>query len=270
MADILAAFDELEKKDKASRPVKSTNKKFVNPLKTSGSRRVGRSQSRSTNPGGRATKPVDQLDAQTSSQGERSPSSVSNRRISFVAPDLPNRAPRRIRVPTKKDSLASGFQWEPILSAKYGVSENEWATFGKQIIEAAELPKRARMMWSMVKQDVVAKIKRDLDFGGEVKQQLKEWSLHFRAKGFTVSMELPGKVRSKKDDTEEERALAESYANRFRVVISENAERSASIYSRSSSVSRSVSGEGLAAAGTPHTSDDDDDDVDDEVKDVKS
>lgn len=35
MADILAAFDALEKKEKAKKPVKSTNKKFVNPLKSS-------------------------------------------------------------------------------------------------------------------------------------------------------------------------------------------------------------------------------------------
>lgn len=170
-------------------------------------------------------------------------------------------------MPTKKDSLASGFQWEPILSAKYGVSEKEWETFSNQVVEAAELPKRAWLMWPMVRQEVTARIKRDLDFGGEVKQQLKEWSHHFRAKGFTVSMELPGKARWKEDDTPEERALAESYASRFRVVISENAERSASIYSRSSSVTRSVSGEGLATATTPHASDDDDDD---EVENVKS
>lgn len=35
MADILAAFDALEKKEKAKKPIKSTNKKFVNPLKSS-------------------------------------------------------------------------------------------------------------------------------------------------------------------------------------------------------------------------------------------
>lgn len=120
-------------------------------------------------------------------------------------------------------------------------------------------------MWSLVKQEVMDKMKRDLDFGGDVKTELKQWSSHFRPKGFTVSMELPGKVRERDTDTPEERREAESYAGRFRVVITPNAERSASIYSRNSSLTRSITGEGLATnRSTPDASEDDDDEV--EVK----
>ncbi|CAL3962193.1 hypothetical protein PZA11_000579 [Diplocarpon coronariae] len=258
--DVLAALDELDKKDKSKKPLKSTAKKFVNPLKSSGSQRVtgsqrkGRALTRPASTGGSLVPP--------GSPGDRSPSVASTRRISFVQTDVPVRTPRRIRVPTRGASLASGFQWEPSLQ-KYGVSEHEWRSFSKELIDEARLPKMAKFMWPLVKQGVIAKIKRDLNFGGDVKEQLKQWSAHFRKKGFTVSMELPGKHRHREGDTEQERELAESYAGRFRVVISPISEKSASIYSRSSSVSRSVSGEGLVAQSTPHASDEDDDEVDD-------
>ncbi|PBP26419.1 hypothetical protein BUE80_DR002719 [Diplocarpon rosae] len=258
--DVLAALDELDKKDKSKKPPKSTAKKFVNPLKssasqrTAGSQRVGRAPTRPASSGGSLLPP--------GSLHDRSPSAASTRRISFVQTDVPIRTPRRIRVPTRSASLASGFQWEPSLQ-KYGVSEHEWRSFSDEVIEEARLPKRAKLMWPLVKHDVTAKIKRDLDFGGDVKEQLKQWSAHFRKKGFVVSMELPGKPRHRDGDTEQERELAESYARRFRVVISPISEKSASIYSRSSSVNRSVSGEGLVVQSTPHASDEDDDDIED-------
>merc|ERR1712093_943670 len=224
MADILAAFDALEKKEKAKKPVKSTNKKFVNPLKSSsGSQRTGRTQTRPQSSGNSLVPP-------TSSGGDRSPSVVSNRRISFVATPIPPSTQRRLRVPTKTASLASGFAWDPKLT-KYGVSEREWEKFSEDIINAAALPKRAKFMWSLVRQE-----------------------------GFTVGLELPGKVREREDETFEERQLAESYAKFFRVVITPNSERSASIYSRNSSLTRSITGEGLATSrSTPSASEDDDD-----------
>ena len=115
-------------------------------------------------------------------------------------------------------------------------------------------------MWSLVRQEVIDKMKRDLDFNGDVKTELKQWSAHFRQKGFTVGLELPGKVREREDETFEERQLAESYAKFFRVVITPNSERSASIYSRNSSLTRSITGEGLATSrSTPSASEDDDD-----------
>lgn len=290
MADILAAFDALEKKEKAKKPVKSTNKKFVNPLKSSyvpsisyqfhrrlfqrspdnwlavpksdrhanhdnhssGSQRTGRTQTRPQSSGNSLVPP-------TSSGGDRSPSVVSNRRISFVATPIPPSTQRRLRVPTKTASLASGFAWDPKLT-KYGVSEREWEKFSEDIINAAALPKRAKFMWSLVRQEVIDKMKRDLDFNGDVKTELKQWSAHFRQKGFTVGLELPGKVREREDETFEERQLAESYAKFFRVVITPNSERSASIYSRNSSLTRSITGEGLATSrSTPSASEDDDD-----------
>merc|ERR1712230_212650 len=252
MADILAAFDALEKKEKAEKPVKSTNKKFVNPLKSSGSQRTGRTQTRPQSSGNSLVPP-------TSSGGDRSPSVVSNRRISFVATPIPPSTQRRLRVATKTASLASGFAWDPKLT-KYGVSEREWEKFSEDIINAAALPKRAKFMWSLVRQEVIDKMKRDLDFNGDVKTELKQWSAHFRQKGFTVGLELPGKVREREDETFEERQLAESYAKFFRVVITPNSERSASIYSRNSSLTRSITGEGLATSrSTPSASEDDDD-----------
>ncbi|KAG4434327.1 hypothetical protein IFR05_010205 [Cadophora sp. M221] len=259
MADILAAFEALEKNEKSKKPVKSTNKKFVNPLKsTSGSQRTGRSQTRPQSSGNSLVPP-------TSSGGDRSPSVVSNRRISFVATEPPPPIQRRLRIPTKTASLASGFVWDPKLT-KYNVSEREWEKFSEDVIHAAALPKRAKLMWALVRQDVIDKLKRDLDFNGDVKTEMKQWSAHFRQKGFTVGLELPGKVKERDDETFEERQLAESYAKFFRVVITPNAERSASIYSRNSSLTRSVTGEGLATnRSTPDASEDDDDEVD-EVK----
>ncbi|CZS94441.1 uncharacterized protein RAG0_04435 [Rhynchosporium agropyri] len=260
MADILAAFDELEKKENSKKPLKSTNKKFVNPLKSSGSQRTGRTQTRPQSSGNSLVPPSSNRSPSVT------PSVISNRRISFVAPEVPHSTQRRLRIPTKTASLASGFVWDPKLT-KYGVSEKEWEKFTEDILRAAALPKRAKIMWSLVKQDVIDKIKRDLDFNGDVKTELKEWSAHFRQKGFTVGLELPGKVKEREDETFEERQLAESYAKFFRVVITPNAERSASIYSRNSSLTRSITGEGLANRTTPDASDDDDGD-DDEIDEV--
>ncbi|KAL2072503.1 hypothetical protein VTL71DRAFT_11846 [Oculimacula yallundae] len=264
MADILAAFDELEKKENSKKPLKSTNKKFVNPLKSSGSQRTGRTQTRPQSSGTSLVPP-------TSSGGDRSPSVISNRRISFAGePAILNHgAPRRLRVPTKTASLASGFVWEPKLT-KYGVSEREWEKFTEDILRAAALPKRAKIMWGLVKQDVMDKLKRDLDFNGDVKTELKQWSAHFRQKGFTVQLELPGtKIKERDDETFEERQAAEAYSKFFRIVITPNAERSASIYSRNSSLTRSITGEGLQARSTPDGTDDDEDEIDEAGKNAR-
>lgn len=75
---------------------------------------------------------------------------------------------------------------------------------------------------------------------------INAWNRHFRKKGFQASLELPGPPKGNYEipgDPEELRRL-ESELKRFKMVITPNAEKSGSVYSRSSSLARSVSGEG--------------------------
>jgi hypothetical protein len=103
------------------------------------------------------------------------------------------------------------------------------------------------VLWRVHKRDVVNKIKKELQYEGDFKRLLNAWNKkNFRVRGFTVSVELPGPPKIREEDTEEERELARKEAKKFRICITPNSERSASVYSRSSSLTRSVTGEGAS------------------------
>jgi len=103
------------------------------------------------------------------------------------------------------------------------------------------------VLWRVHKREVVNKIKKELQYEGDFKRLLNAWNKkNFRVRGFTVSVELPGAPKYRDEDTEEERELARKEAKKFRICITPNSERTASVYSRSSSLTRSVTGEGAS------------------------
>jgi hypothetical protein len=102
-------------------------------------------------------------------------------------------------------------------------------------------------------------MKRELQYEGDFKRILNAWNRHFRKKGFQVSLELPGVAKIRPEDSPEEQELARAEAKFFRLCVTPNAEKAGSIYSRTSSLTRSVTGEG-ASVKTPIHSDDDDKD----------
>jgi hypothetical protein len=154
---------------------------------------------------------------------------------------------RRLRIPTRTTSLASGFPYDPRLT-KYSIAEKDWKTFSDQVVEAAELPRGASVLWRVHKRDVINKIRKELQYDGDFKRLLNAWNKkNFRVRGFTVSMELPGPPKFREDDTEEDREQAKKEAKKFRICITPNSERSGgSVYSRSSSLTRSVTNEGAS------------------------
>jgi len=100
---------------------------------------------------------------------------------------------------------------------------------------------------------VIKKMKRELQYDGELKRLLRKWNKLFKRQGFQVSLELPvakGEVdRTDEDmDTPEQKEKAERDAKRFRVVINGNPDRASSVYSRGSSLNRSVSGEATSVS----------------------
>ncbi|KAE9381350.1 hypothetical protein N431DRAFT_392439 [Stipitochalara longipes BDJ] len=247
MADILAALEELEAKDP-----KTKKKSNFKPTNTK-PQRVGRAPSRPTSLSPQST---DRPQTASSTNDKtylspddshlRSPSVASGRRISFANTPRPPPLQRRLRIPTRTASLASGFPYDPKL-IKYNISEKDWKTFSDQVVEAAELPRGASMLWRVHKRDVVNKIKKELQYEGDFKRLLNAWNKkNFRVRGFTVSVELPGPPKFREEDTEEERELARKEAKKFRICITPNSERTASVYSRSSSLTRSVTGEGAS------------------------
>ena len=162
MADILAAFDELEKEDKktqvkvqAAKPQKKKKlqSSYVVSCPTdnlirkgdAASCATGRSDPRSElyltchfSEGARQTRPrsrpapLDESALRPPTPGnDRSPSIVSARRISFAEPDRTGFEPRRIWIPTKTDSLASGFEYDPRIR-KFNVKEEGWTQFNKE------------------------------------------------------------------------------------------------------------------------------------------
>ncbi|KAH8814354.1 hypothetical protein F5882DRAFT_390345 [Hyaloscypha sp. PMI_1271] len=259
MADILAALEELEARDPKTKKknFKPTNTKFRNPLTNQQPQRVGRTPARPTSLSPQST---DRPQTASSTNDTnllspnvedndgrlRSPSVASARRISFASTPRPPPLQRRLRIPTRTASLASGFPYDPKL-VKYNISEKDWKTFSDQVVEAAELPRGASVLWRVHKRDVVNKIKKELQYDGDFKRLLNAWNKkNFRVRGFTVSVELPGPPKIRPEDTEEEKELARKEAKKFRICITPNAERSGSVYSRSSSLTRSVTGEGAS------------------------
>jgi hypothetical protein len=114
------------------------------------------------------------------------------------------------------------------------------------------LPRGASVLWRVHKRDVVAKIRKELQYEGDFKRLLNAWNKkNFRVRGFTVSMELPGAPKFREEDTEEDRELAKKEAKKFRICITPNTERGGSVYSRSSSLTRSVTNEGASLHRAP-------------------
>jgi hypothetical protein len=97
-------------------------------------------------------------------------------------------------------------------------------------------------------------MKKELQYEGDLKRCMRKWNKLFKRQGFTAWLELPT-AKGEQDmsdeligDTQEERDKAKRDAKRFRVVVNaNNTERPASVYSRSSSLTRSVAGEARAA-----------------------
>ncbi|KAF8866563.1 hypothetical protein BDZ45DRAFT_667824 [Acephala macrosclerotiorum] len=272
MSDILAALEQLDDLEREKKK-KPTNTKYRNPLTSANNKshqRTGRQSRPRSVPESKGqssqSKKTEYLAVSPTAKtdGERSPSVASTRRISFVDLPRPAAIQRRLRIPTKGASLASGFPFDPKLN-KYGVGEKEWKDFSDAIIDAAELPKRATWAWRFHKNDVVKKMKRELQYEGDFKRILNAWNRHFRKKGFQVSLELPGVAKIRETDTPEEQELARSEAKFFRLCVTPNAEKAGSIYSRTSSLTRSVTGEGNSIK-TPIHSDDDDEDGEKEGK----
>jgi hypothetical protein len=107
------------------------------------------------------------------------------------------------------------------------------------------MPRGSSLLWPLRKTEVINKIKKELQYEGDFKRLLNAWNKkNFRVRGFTVSVELPGPPKYREEDTAEEREMARKEAKRFRICITPNTERGGSVYSRSSSLTRSVTGEG--------------------------
>ncbi|KAI1003469.1 hypothetical protein K3495_g4736 [Podosphaera aphanis] len=273
--DVLAALDSLDKEEKRSKG--GTNNKFVDPIKDSSRHRRPRSLDPSSRPSTRGqTRPATSQSYKPSisrnlsysessiklSSDSRSPSpshlSVSKtdrsssvtstgRRISFVEPPPPPSTRRRLRLTTKGASLLNGFEYDPTLATKYHVSEDEWNHFSDAIIKEARIPKRARYAWLFHKNDVIKRMKRDLQYNGDVSACISAWNrMDFRKKGFEVSLELPGQAKIRDDMSEEEKATIKKQAPFFRLVLTPTTEKGQSIYlqSRSNSLTASIAGEG--------------------------
>lgn len=143
-------------------------------------------------------------------------------------------------IPTKTDSLASGFPYDPRLN-KYKVSTEEWRDFEAELIAAAEVPGPI-WMWTFRKKAVIQRIRRDLQFDGNVGRVFKKWNRLFKRQRFQAWLELPG---TKIQDENGEKVNLK----KFHVVITPNSEqRAPSVYSRNSSMTRSITGEGVTAA----------------------
>lgn len=69
---------------------------------------------------------------------------------------------RKLWIPTKTESLASGFVYDQRLN-KYGVSEDEWKEFNKEITAAADL-RSPTWMWPLKRSGVIQKVKTDLQY----------------------------------------------------------------------------------------------------------
>ncbi len=111
----------------------------------------------------------------------------------------------------------------------------------------------------MVKGKVYKKMKRELQYeGGDFKRTLNRWNSMFKQKRFTVSLELPGPLRPREEDTEEEKAELARQEKLYRMVITPTGERAGSMYSRTSSLTRSVTGEGrIPTMSKPGANEDD-------------
>jgi len=89
-----------------------------------------------------------------------------------------------------------------------------------------------------------------LQYDGDLKRVLRKWNKLFRRQGFSAWLELPT-PKGERDapeeaaETKEERDRARKETKRFRIVIN-STDRGTSVYSRSSSLNRSVTGEAVS------------------------
>lgn len=151
--------------------------------------------------------------------------------------------------------MATGFGFDPKLK-KFGVLEGEWAQFSEEVVEAANVP-TPTWAWFMHRKDFTKRIKRELQYEGDFKRVLRTWNKHFKRKGFQAWLELPvGKGETDRsqsadqEDSDEEIAIqskkdAKKNSKKFRIVVSSSVEKGSSVYSRTSSLTRSISREGV-------------------------
>lgn len=114
-------------------------------------------------------------------------------------------------------------------------------------------------MWSFHKSDAIKKVKKDMQYeGSDMKRYFNAWNRNFRRKGFTVSIEVPGPPKIREHDTPEQKEQVKKESKFFRMVVTPNAEKAGSIYSRTSSLTRAVTNEGLSLQPSKTPVDDDD------------
>lgn len=126
--------------------------------------------------------------------------------------------------------------------------EEVWERFNSEIIKEANVPGQ-QWLWRLKRKEVIARLKNDLQYDGDFKRKLKLWSKVFKTKGFTVDLILPGdplggdfELDGNEDEVDRNRD-AKKEAKKFRLIITPNTEKGTSVYSRTSSLTRSVTGE---------------------------
>jgi len=118
------------------------------------------------------------------------------------------------------------------------------------------------MFWPIHKKEVIRKITKELRYAsGDLNRNLNAWNREdFKKKGFTVALEVPGKIQVRDADTPEDIAAKKQMEKKFRMVITPIQEKGGSVYSRTSSLTRSVTGEGASMHKTTAADDEADDD----------
>ncbi|RKF61062.1 hypothetical protein OnM2_045085 [Erysiphe neolycopersici] len=285
--DVLAALESLDKTEKRNKG--GTNNKFVDPKKHSfhrsrsadlssrpASRPETRNQTRpptshstqtiNTRPPSNSTLSHVSIDSPSAShlsvnRTERSGSITSTvRRISFVEPPPPPSTRRRLRLTTKGNSILNGFEYDPTLATKYHVGEDEWNHFSDAIIKEARIPRRARYVWFFHKNNIIKRIRRDLQYNGDISSCISAWNrMDFRKKGFEVSLELPGPPKIRSDMSEEEKAIIKKQAPFFRLVLTPTSEKGQSIYVQSRSNSMTTNAAEIKVENAKSKSTDDKD-----------
>lgn len=237
MADVLAALEQLDKQSK--KPTNTKTKRLP-----SRSRR-GSTPDRNTRRNTHLSAPnsprpdTDTRSIRSESQGP------SSRRISFAEPARPSATSKRYWIPTAKDSLASGFPFDSRLQ-KYGIAEQVWERFNSEILELADVPGPS-ILWPVYRKDVINKMRKEMQYDGDFKRKLKMWNKAFKQRGFQIELALPGEQVQDYPDADEDESLrkwTKKDGKRFRMIVTPNAEKGTSVYSRTSSLTRSVTNEG--------------------------
>jgi hypothetical protein len=101
-------------------------------------------------------------------------------------------------------------------------------------------------MWRLHRKEVIANIKNDLQYNGDFKKKFKSWSKVFKTAGFTIDLALPGEQLEDDpgEDGEDRNRDVKKESKKFRLIVTPNTEKGTSVYSRTSSLTRSITGEG--------------------------